>query len=70
VAVTSLLVSPEVVCTTTELCTTPLVCDRPMLGPAGPRNVSAKNHATCDELSLIAVTPSPPAQSAHVELLE
>jgi hypothetical protein len=32
--------------------------------------VSAKNQATWEEFSLIAVAPSPPAQSAQVELLE
>ncbi len=55
---------------TTRLCTNPLSSDKPMSGPAGPSELSEKNHAICDELSLTAETPSPPARSAQVEWSE
>ncbi len=50
---------------TTELCRNPLDREKPVEGPAGPRKVSEKNQAICDELSDMAETPSPPAQSAQ-----
>ena len=58
---------PVVVWTTTALCTNPLSFEKPMVGPAGPMNVSEKNQASCEEFSRMAETPSPPAQSAQVE---
>lgn len=68
--VTSLLWLPRVVCMTTRLCTNPLCFEKPIRGPAGPRELSEKNQAICDELRRIAETPSPPDRSAHVDLLE
>src|SRR6202451_2499353 len=64
------LPGPVVVWTTTALCTNPLRCEKPMLGPAGPMNVSEKNHASWESLRRIAETPSPPAQSAQPERSE
>src|ERR1700689_2461230 len=62
-----LLPGPVVVWTTTALCTNPDRCEKPMVGPAGPMNVSEKNQASWVSLRRIAETPSPPAQSAQVE---
>src|ERR1700691_1633322 len=70
VMVTNVLPGPVVVWTTTALCTNPLRCEKPMLGPAGPMNVSEKNHASWVSLRRVAETPSPPAQSAPSEWSE
>src|SRR5580693_2665683 len=70
VMVTNVLPGPVVVWTTTALCTKPLRCEKPMAGPAGPMNVSEKNHASWVSLRRIAETPSPPAQSAQPERSE
>src|SRR5581483_7818043 len=70
VIVTNVLPEPASVCTTTELCRNPLEREKPACGPAGPRSVSEKNQASWDELSRMAATPSPPAQSAQVERSE
>src|SRR5579871_1816085 len=70
VAVTSLFWVGVSVCMTTRLCTKPLDSDRPMSDPAGPSELSEKNQAICDGLSLIAETPSPPARSAQVDWSE
>ena len=67
VRVTNVLPGPVMVWTTTELCTKPLMREKPMVGPAGPRYVSEKNQASCEEFSRMAETPSPPAQSAQLE---
>src|ERR1700757_574123 len=69
VMVTNVLPRPvpvlSTVWTTTALCTNPLRCEKPVVGPAGPMKVSEKNQASCEEFSRIAETPSPPAQSAQ-----
>jgi len=70
VMVTNVLPRPVVVWTTTALCTNPLRCEKPMVGPAGPMKLSEKNQASCAEFSRMAETPSPPAQSAQVEWSE
>src|SRR6202167_1751885 len=74
VMVTNVLPGPvpvlNAVWTTTALCTNPLRCEKPMVGPAGPMNVSEKNHASWVSLRRIAETPSPPAQSAQSERSE
>ena len=62
-----MLPGPVLVWTTTELCRNPDRCEKPMAGPAGPRYVSEKNQASCEEFSRMAETPSPPAQSAQLE---
>src|SRR6202451_1714858 len=64
------LPGPVVVWTTTALCTNPLRCEKPMLGPAGPMKVSEKNHASWVSFRRIAETPSPPAQSAQSDWSE
>src|SRR5580658_11329438 len=70
VMVTNVLPGPVVVWMTTALCANPLMREKPMAGPAGPIYVSEKNHASCEEFSRMAETPSPPAQSAQVEWSE
>ena len=68
--VTNVLPGPAVVWMTSELCANPLSWLKPVVGPAGPMDVSEKNQASCEEFSRIADTPSPPAQSAQVEWSE
>src|SRR6476469_1942946 len=70
VRVTNVLAVPERVWTTTELCRNPDKCEKPVLVPAGPREVSEKNQASWEEFSRMAETPSPPAQSAQLAWLE
>src|SRR5579859_4721428 len=70
VMVTKELPVPVVVWMTSELCVNPLSWLNPMVGPAGPMEVSEKNQASCPELSRTAETPSPPAQSAQLEWSE
>ena len=65
VTVTNALPGLVRVCTTTALCANPLMCEKPVVGPAGPMKVSEKNQASCEEFSRIAETPLPPAQSAQ-----
>ena len=62
VTVTNAMPWPVRVCTTTALCANPLMCEKPVVGPAGPMKVSEKNQASCEEFSRTAETPSPPAQ--------
>ena len=70
VTVTNALPCLVRVCTTTALCANPLICEKPVVGPAGPMKVSEKNQASCEEFSRMAETPSPPAQSAQPERSE
>src|ERR1700687_5165947 len=62
VRVTNVLPGRVVVWTTTELCRKPLRRENPMVGPAGPRYVSEKKHASCVGVSRIAEHRWTPAQ--------
>src|SRR5215813_11546334 len=55
---------------TTELWIIAEERENPADAVAGPRKLSEKNHAICESFSRTAETPSPPAQSAHVERRE
>ena len=70
VTVTNALPCPVRVCTTTALCANPLICEKPVVGPAGPMKVSEKNQASWVAFSRMAEAPSPPAQSAQPERSE